>query len=70
MTDPLALDPVLPPAERTPVAGPDGLDHDAWFEAFEAHVIGGGKVEADRRDARRVPDRRPALRRDARQLAS
>src|SRR4051812_13518186 len=46
MTDPLALDPILPPAERVPVPSPDGLDHDAWFDAFEAHVTGGGSVEA------------------------
>ena len=46
MTDPLALDPILAPSERTPVPSPDGLDHDAWFDAFEAHVTGGGKVEA------------------------
>src|SRR6476646_7339591 len=46
MTDPLALDPILAPSERTPVPSPEGLDHDAWFDAFEAHVTGGGKVEA------------------------
>jgi ring-1,2-phenylacetyl-CoA epoxidase subunit PaaA len=46
MTDPLALDPILAPSERTPVPSPDGLDHDAWFDAFEAHVTSGGKVEA------------------------
>jgi len=46
MTDPLALDPILPPAERVPVPSPEGLDHDAWFDAFEAHVTTGGSVEA------------------------
>ncbi|HYH91546.1 MAG TPA: 1,2-phenylacetyl-CoA epoxidase subunit PaaA [Candidatus Saccharimonadales bacterium] len=46
MTDPLALDPILSPAERTPVPARGDLDHDAWFERFEAHVTGGGKVEA------------------------
>jgi ring-1,2-phenylacetyl-CoA epoxidase subunit PaaA len=46
MTDPLALDPILAPSERTPVPAQEGLDHDAWFAAFEAHVVGGGKVEA------------------------
>jgi ring-1,2-phenylacetyl-CoA epoxidase subunit PaaA len=49
MTDPLALDPVLSPAERS-TRGAPGRRHDeaydAWFERFEAHVMGGGKVEA------------------------
>ena len=50
MTDPLALDPVLAPSERSDVspapARARGEDEDAWFERFEAHVMGGGKVEA------------------------
>jgi ring-1,2-phenylacetyl-CoA epoxidase subunit PaaA len=49
MTDPLALDPVLSPTERSGGAAP-GREHDeayeAWFERFEAHVMNGGKVEA------------------------
>ena len=47
MTDPLALDPVLPPAERLRLPHNDeALSHDERFAAFEAHVTGGGKVEA------------------------
>jgi ring-1,2-phenylacetyl-CoA epoxidase subunit PaaA len=50
MTDPLALDPVLAPSERSDVApAPSrgrGEAEDAWFQRFEAHVMGGGKVEA------------------------
>jgi len=47
MTDPLALDPILSPSDRTPPPSPDEVaSHDAWFERFEAHVVGGGKVEA------------------------
>jgi ring-1,2-phenylacetyl-CoA epoxidase subunit PaaA len=47
MTDPLALDPVLPPGERLSPAPPEGdPDHVAWFARFEAYVMGGGKVEA------------------------
>jgi len=49
MTDPLALDPVLSPAERSsggaPIRAHDEA-YDAWFERFEAHVMNGGKVEA------------------------
>jgi ring-1,2-phenylacetyl-CoA epoxidase subunit PaaA len=49
MTDPLALDPVLSPTERSGGAAP-GREHEeayeAWFERFEAHVMNGGKVEA------------------------
>ncbi|HEV8547062.1 MAG TPA: 1,2-phenylacetyl-CoA epoxidase subunit PaaA [Candidatus Limnocylindrales bacterium] len=49
MTDPLALDPVLSPAERSTPGAP-ARRHDeayhAWFERFEAHVMNGGKVEA------------------------
>jgi ring-1,2-phenylacetyl-CoA epoxidase subunit PaaA len=49
MTDPLALDPVLSPTERSGGAAP-ARKHDeayaAWFERFEAHVMDGGKVEA------------------------
>jgi ring-1,2-phenylacetyl-CoA epoxidase subunit PaaA len=47
MTDPLALDPVLPPRERSGLAFNDeGLDHDERYRAFEEHVTSGGKVEA------------------------
>jgi ring-1,2-phenylacetyl-CoA epoxidase subunit PaaA len=49
MTDPLALDPVLSPAERSTrgaLARRHDEAYDAWFERFEAHVMGGGKVEA------------------------
>ncbi|MEJ7748331.1 MAG: 1,2-phenylacetyl-CoA epoxidase subunit PaaA [Candidatus Limnocylindrales bacterium] len=48
MTDPLALDPVLDPDDRTSAAAPvpHGLQPDAWYERFEAHVGAGGKVEA------------------------
>ncbi|HEX6868672.1 MAG TPA: 1,2-phenylacetyl-CoA epoxidase subunit PaaA [Candidatus Limnocylindrales bacterium] len=46
MTDPLALDPILPIGERTPPPSPDDASHDAWFARFEAHVAGGGSVEA------------------------
>jgi ring-1,2-phenylacetyl-CoA epoxidase subunit PaaA len=49
VTDPLALDPVLPPSERSSGGAP-ARRHDeayeAWFERFEAHVMNGGKVEA------------------------
>ena len=47
MTDPIALEPVLEPGERGRLPfNDDGLGHDARYEAFEAHVTGGGKVEA------------------------
>ncbi|HUQ78091.1 MAG TPA: 1,2-phenylacetyl-CoA epoxidase subunit PaaA [Patescibacteria group bacterium] len=47
MTDPLALDPVLPARERSALPFNDaGLDHDERYRHFEAHVTGGGKVEA------------------------
>jgi ring-1,2-phenylacetyl-CoA epoxidase subunit PaaA len=49
MTDPLALDPVLSPTERSGGAAPARKHdeaYDAWFARFEAHVMNGGKVEA------------------------
>jgi len=47
MTDPLALDPVLPPRERTHLPHNDArLSHDERYRAFEAHVQAGGKIEA------------------------
>src|SRR5471032_138410 len=41
MTDPLALDPVLPERERSRLAF-----NEERFRAFEEHVLAGGKVEA------------------------
>jgi ring-1,2-phenylacetyl-CoA epoxidase subunit PaaA len=47
VTDPLALDPVLPPGERSLLPHNDPtLSPDARYTAFEAHVLAGGKVEA------------------------
>jgi ring-1,2-phenylacetyl-CoA epoxidase subunit PaaA len=54
MTDPLALDPVLAPGDRStdvPTATPaPARAHDeayeAWFERFEAHLAAGGTVES------------------------
>jgi ring-1,2-phenylacetyl-CoA epoxidase subunit PaaA len=47
MTDPLALDPVLPLRERSALPFNDeALDHDERFRHFEEHVTGGGKVES------------------------
>ncbi len=47
MTDPLALAPVLPAAERRALRFNDeGLAHDERFDAFVEHVHAGGKVEA------------------------
>ena len=47
MTDPIALEPVLRPGERgTLPFNDETLPHDARYDAFEAHVTGGGKVEA------------------------
>jgi ring-1,2-phenylacetyl-CoA epoxidase subunit PaaA len=47
MTDPLALDPVLPARERSRLPfNDDALDHDERYRHFEEHVTNGGKVEA------------------------
>ena len=47
MTDPLALDPVLPARERSQLPfNDDALAHDERFGHFEEHVTRGGKVEA------------------------
>ncbi len=47
MTDPLALDPVLPARERSQLPFNDAaLDHDERHRHFEEHVVNGGKVEA------------------------
>ena len=46
MTDPLALAPVLPPAERRALVFNDhALSHDTPYDAFVAYVQGGGKIE-------------------------
>ncbi len=46
MTDPLALDPILSPRERSSPASNAELPHDERFALFEAHVADGGSVEA------------------------
>jgi ring-1,2-phenylacetyl-CoA epoxidase subunit PaaA len=47
MTDPLALDPVLPARERSQLPFNDeALAHDERYRRFEEHVTAGGKVEA------------------------
>jgi ring-1,2-phenylacetyl-CoA epoxidase subunit PaaA len=47
MTDPLALAPILAPGRGEALRSNDAtLPHDARYAAFEAHVTGGGKVEA------------------------
>jgi ring-1,2-phenylacetyl-CoA epoxidase subunit PaaA len=47
MTDPIALDPVLTPAERSRLPFNDEhRSHDERHDLFEQHVVGGGKVEA------------------------
>ena len=67
MTDPLALEPILGPLER----GRPGLQRRPAARRTVRAVRGAHRGRAqgrgDRLDARRVPDRRPALRRDARQ---
>src|SRR3954468_9782563 len=46
MTDPIALEPILPPGERSALHDIEALPHEARFDAFAAHVQAGGKVEA------------------------
>ncbi len=46
MTDPLALDPVLPEPERSRLTFAADVPHDERYRLFEAHVAAGGKVEA------------------------
>ena len=46
MTDPIALEPVLPVAERTALRAIESLPHEERFDAFVAHIQAGGKVEA------------------------
>ena len=43
MTDPIALDPVLSPGERSRLPfNEEHRSHDERFELFEAHVLAGG----------------------------
>ena len=46
MTDPLALDPVLPVRQRSERPWNEDLPHDERYAHFEAHVTAGGKIEA------------------------
>jgi ring-1,2-phenylacetyl-CoA epoxidase subunit PaaA len=46
MTDPLALEPILPPGDRGRLPFNEDLPHDERYAAFEAHVTSGGKIEA------------------------
>ncbi len=46
MTDPLALDPVLPVRQRSERPWNEDLPHDERYAHFEAHVSAGGKIEA------------------------
>ena len=46
MTDPLALDPVLPKRQRSERPWNEDLPHDERYRHFEEHVIAGGKIEA------------------------
>ena len=46
MTDPLALDPVLPERERSKLPFNQDRPHDERYRAFEEHVLAGGKIEA------------------------
>jgi ring-1,2-phenylacetyl-CoA epoxidase subunit PaaA len=47
MTDPIALDPILPPGERSRLPfNDDHRSHDERYDLFERHVTDGGKVEA------------------------
>jgi ring-1,2-phenylacetyl-CoA epoxidase subunit PaaA len=46
MTDPISLDPVLPPAERSRLPFNEDLPHDERYDHFVAHVQAGGKIEA------------------------
>ena len=45
MTDPLALDPVLPKRQRSERPWNDDLPHDERYRHFEEHVTTGGKIE-------------------------
>ena len=46
MTDPIALEPVLPRSERRALHSIETLPHDERYDAFVAHIQGGGSVEA------------------------
>jgi ring-1,2-phenylacetyl-CoA epoxidase subunit PaaA len=46
LTDPLALDPVLPERERSKLPFNEDRPHDERYQAFEEHVLAGGKIEA------------------------
>src|SRR5437762_752966 len=46
MTDPISLEPILPPRERGRLAFNEDLPHDERYAAFEEHVLAGGKIEA------------------------
>jgi len=46
MTDPLALDPVLPERERSRLAFADDVPHDERYRRFEEHIAAGGVAEA------------------------
>jgi ring-1,2-phenylacetyl-CoA epoxidase subunit PaaA len=46
MTDPVALEPLLPPIERSAMRRIEDMPHEARHDAFVEHVQGGGKVEA------------------------
>ena len=46
MTDPLALDPILPEPERSRLNFAADVPHDERYRVFEAHIAAGGTVEA------------------------
>jgi len=46
VTDPIALEPVLPPLERRALHAIEELPHDERYDAFVTHIRGGGYVEA------------------------
>jgi len=46
MTDPVALEPILPPLDRTALHQVEELPHEERHDAFVAHIQAGGKVEA------------------------
>jgi len=46
MTDPLALEPILSPRDRSPLPFNEDRPADERHELFEAHILAGGKVEA------------------------
>lgn len=46
MTDPRALDPILPERERSRLPFNEDRPHDERFQAFEQHIQAGGKIEA------------------------